>query len=1624
MTAPDVLTDQADLLRLVLAAADDTDRARHLLTHDLASRLDAVASAGRSVVTACLPPVLVQSARVGITQILETEADVDDEAGLTLLLIQDDLASAEATPTAAPSDGPAPAALFHSGDGLLLPYTVRRGTATPTWTPMVDAELLEDRVAEALRRLLAPFPSFTPSPRPAMPALDVVAARPDAAPAWKVGVPVALDAIAAVTGLPAIDRPLLALGALTADGAAEPLPENLCEELLARRPLNDVDLLLPGARGWILRRRGGEVERSAHGTTTWEEALALLWGATWTSWSHRAHAVEIEALGWRLLTSYDDAPLDAPVPDTEVRQVAVLRSLLRRRALVVGGPAASGKTTITRLLLRSLRDKSARNRLRQQQRPAPAHVVRPVQNLPEVWDIAVLSKRDHLLPDRDSLLAAGEHALALVATPDATRRLLVLDDLLPIGDGDVDAVAPYVADGLGADVLLVLEYETNSLTAWTTDRVTVVPSIVSNNALTAYVDHLSAVHHLDRAAGLAAISGEHPVRDLRALTTIMAGGVGAGALDAMLGAIAGPDLRVLAGVAAASLTRLPVTESYLAGLAEGTRRTAGVTRDPGADAYRIADSDVCRTIIRTWHSRSVEPEGAGAPPAARLLAGLLYEDFIGPMHLTPGEPGFDRGLVSALACVQLHGERLCRELVTSATSELQSWISNTADSAEVARLILTLPDTLGEATIRQALTRLVDEAAQSAPIRAVTDIRVVAQAILRHRALVPTDSDAELYRWLGRNTTRLLSRREGTAHEALALLNALERLHDESLDKIVADLAVEVVHSLDPRRMTDYHLVIRVIQLQRRARRFVDLDEAVVFPIDQETAVQRLLTFPLDHSTPFEIVLGQLMLQCEYRIETWDALSSDHAESLVESLRHTSAHAFADSLNQLHSMNPLYCNALLKQMTRVNPRRFVERVRSILLDNTTVAAAAAIRAVARSHSRCARDLLFDSGTPNAKLIHSFVRAEHRDPKGLGMLLAAVEQVDEVYAPGSRFGTELAEAIGREWTLDILADDPRPSVKYHLMRGIWGAAPSFREEGLEVSAEVLAYEMRTSSSEWSALLALRLAEDDTFGESFVVALREAATADDMLRAMSTTHAPALGPFHRLARTVFPETCARFAASFSPERLADVVSTARGTAVAEGCREVARTLADGGKPGAGAEILEALAGTGDRVQSWADRLGATSGGEFVQLLALVRDVDHQLAVDAVDRLARRRRSSSRNGRGDGVLTALVRRAIFDDPVSAAQMLAALQRLSGEGRPVLDILRERHGFAMRTFAADLRTIQAPSQLYQAARAMAWLDVTQQDPYTSWMAPEFRKDFVGTSTGPRALLDLVRTIALWSPVVASEAIDQIDMARLRARVRWGNPADVDPTVDLAAIAWALGRGDTATAILDELGQRDATDLASRLSTGSAVRLVRLARLCAPALLAEVAGPLGSITYSRLEHVPVALVRQALAGAGHVAYELRRAGYPRGVAPSGEGLLSSARATGRAAWLAWSLHWVPRSTSTESLYRSAIDELYASPSTPGSQAFPAVAIAASKGMAGSLTHLSQVVRDATFRELLVLSDLAADDDALRSAFAEESSHIATRLAHATARTDFAAWELRETAARRPSASDEHRGQA
>ncbi|MER6413498.1 hypothetical protein ABT273_20755 [Streptomyces humidus] len=1483
---------------------------------------------------------------------------------------------------------------------------------------------------DAVVALLSGFGGVEAGARPALPVGVWPAAHlQDQA----VGLGYALDALAGFTGLPRPDLP--AVGVPAGGQTLAPMTDaDLTGRVEALALIGVTELLAPTARGWVRAGPGGvrEPVPGVSAALTLDGAATAVWGEAWTEWKHARHREELLALGWVV------QPLEARPDDALVKQVADLREIFhgkdpkpkasaattestaggggnglngrnggkagkagkgnregdgsrgrkgresgraRRVVAVVGGTVRSGKSTIARLLAQDLRGRG--------------------------WQVQALRSTRGELPDRDPLIEAARRAVALTEREEGRPCLLILDGLLPLQGGNraVDELLPLVSEAVHCSVLALLEYDVSANFEWSTDSVDVVPAVVGGPHLEDFVKAVALARpgEAKSEAGLAEVRRGDGSRDLDRIIRVMTNGGREDPVLVCFGGLGVAQQNAVADMAAASLIHSGVPAETLADLTEEERETLGVETLDGQGLIRIPSvEDSTRILQRVLQIQEEidagddreEPDQVPVPGPERLREQVVERLLPRIEALMRHERG--EVLPRLLGARLYHAEVAAELLKRTHHGAFAEWLSR-AQAAELARCLSALGNSLsediGKDVILEFTKRLEDEPATLRLFDLVTVIRGI-----RHAMSTGALALKHVVAWLHAQVNAVLSSGEGTAQERLHLLDRIEWFQNADLDEIVVKRVAEVVTGLDPSRPADYFLVLRALRLQRRLWRRVADDVAVHYedaagyhPVDQEPGPEELVAYQPRAEDGFAVILAGMMLRRHVERTEWSAMIDEHRDLLQPALDASSPRDVITALHELRRTSGMHRNEIFKRAidTRHDNGRYLGALRALVRRATPMETVELLRVVQGLHAWCAclllsaetRGLVWtQDNDPDESLVARLVDATKNDPKAAGMLLSVTHAVESPYhQSGQSFAQRLGDGLGEATVLEWLVKDPRPSVKYHLVKGLWEAQVGYRERCLEQMVEIVALALTTSRRVWGPRLALWIGADPEFGPGFLHDLRERVGIDDLLVGMSVWSPPdAQAEFHRLARALYPTAALRYAQTFHAGELAQRLANASSVAVAEACREIARTMrhTDGIS---GAALLKATGRLIGRPHVWTDRLDTVrTGEEFTQFLSIVSDIDRGFVRRLLGEYGERTMRTAVQETEELRLVWKTRSAMYQNPLAATGMLSVLEQIAELGRAVYARLSD-DAVLMKIFTDELQLLQNPSEQYMAALHLARIGIGPHHRNADWTETTFelKKRLITTFSNPRVIRDVLRTVALWERRWAVELVDRIELGKMERRLRLGLIADLQPTVGLAALLISLGDEGKASATLDMLEGVGWERVVERVDLPSAVLLLRLVGQLRP----HHGGTVASAVNARVVTLPAREIvlddRAMWREVGHACQALAAAGRPvqgMGGLPAREPLLADAPAVSRA------LHWFP-ATPWRARYRTrAVERLISHPPRSGGDLALALAGAAS---AGRLPDLLAVLPDlkplaaAGTRDLADLTEFAGHHPAL-----------------------------------------------
>ncbi|MEV6358486.1 hypothetical protein [Streptomyces hydrogenans] len=1466
--------------------------------------------------------------------------------------------------------------------------TATGADALPGWvTPLEWAGPHLAAGWDAVTGLLGAYGADGAVGRPPLPVGVWPGSRPAGDPAIALGY--ALDTLAKAVGLP---RPgILAMGAWTDGGRFAPMSDTeLTGRVEALRQVGVTTVLAPTAHGWVLAGPG-ELRASPAGVPsapTLDAAATAVWGEDWSGWKRARHVERLDRLGWAP-DALEPRPDDIPMPQAEdlaeffhgkKKEPATGKKFAKRRRLaVIAGTVRTGKTTIARQTAEQLRALG--------------------------WQVQAIRSHHGELPDRDPLLEACRHATALLDRDGTRPALLVLDGLLPLqgGNNAVGELLPSISEAVGASMLVVLEYDFSAADEWRTEGLEIVPSIVGKPRLEDFVERASRARPdtLDRRAGLAEVEREDGTRDPGRLITKMGADGDVDPLAACFDGIDGiREQEAVARAAATSLIHAGVPGETLADLTEEQRKVLGVesTGVPGRE--RIAGVEDCERIVRRALQFDEDPDHPDLVPRAserRLrekIVALVRPEFERLMREVP------RDVLPWLLGARLYHAQVAAELLdrTRDDGALQDWLQR-AQPGELARCLTALSSSLDEGMtgdfVRQLTQRLKEDPSPIPHHDLVNVIRGIRQAMSTGRL----DLD-EVEPWLRVQVDAAISGGRGTAQERLHLLSLIEWFQSPELNEIIVKRVAEVVTDLDPTRAADYFLVLRALRLQRRLwRRVADdvevhyEDAAGYHPVDQEPGPEELIGYRVEAEDGFAVMLAGMMLRRQVERTEWREMIDEYEHLLQPAVDRSNPRDVITALQELRRTSGMHRNEIFKRAvdTRWDRGRYLDSLRDLLRRASPMEAVELLRVVQSLHAWCACLLLSASSavwsaaaSPDDEFVRTLAEATERDPRAAGMLLSVTYAVeDPFHQTGKTFAQRLGDTIGERTVIEWLQSDPRSSVKYYVVKGLWDAQVSYRASCLDMMVDIVAQTLTTSRRVWGPRLALRLGADPELGSEFLEKLREKVGIDDLLAGMGVWYPPdAQAEFHRLTRALYPHAARRYAQTFDVGELAQRLANASTIPVAEALREIARTMRYTGGI-SGAALLQKTSRAIGRPDVWVDRIDAVrNGGEFTQLLRVLDRVDRGFVrrlLTTYGELTMRTVHSTEESR----LAWRTRSEMYQNPVAAAGMLASLEDIAELGEPVYRGL-EGDAVLMRIFTEELQLLQNPSEQYTAALHLARIGVGPHLAlHADWtsMTFELKKLIITTVSSPRVVRDILRTMALWERRWALELVPKVDRGKIERRLRQGIVADFEPAIGLAVTLAGLDDEAAATVVFEALKDVGWDRVVGHVDPASAVSLLRLADRLQPQHGGAVASALNDRIVSLLSREIVLDDWSLWWEVGHACQALSDLGFaPRnlGAPPAREPLVADAPAVSRALALLPVTPWHARHQAR------AVDRLLSHPPRTGKELTLGLVGAAA---AGRLAELLEKLGD-----LNRLSDASLTDLADLAEFADSCPELAVAL--------------------------------
>jgi hypothetical protein len=1338
---------------------------------------------------------------------------------LDLMELAELMKSAEATPL---PRGEEPEVLIEGPGGECVILTVRGDRGIAWQASLGDAERAAAHAAAQIELSGLPHantaPTYFDQPCVCWPPGIAIASAGTA-------LPMALWRLSEIAGL---DPPGLSAGHFNGATFSPIMEQQLTSRIAAARAVGR-NLLVPTATGWrCISANSSTRPKEISAPRTLEAAAAIVWGDSWARWKRAAHAEELDRLGWRFV-DWRQIPANQPIPDRKVKQVDQLVGYCLGKAnpasvIILGGTAQSGRSAIVRQLAALLT-----------RRKSP-------------WLVQVITGPTRELPDRHELLRVASHALASVAEQ-ADRRLLVFEDLQPVGEGNASEVLRYVAEQLRILVLGVLEYAENSPVEWETDSTFVATSAVGYAARKRFVEELAAADsELDPAPALEALS-RGPRIDLRSLTKLMSGDASTSERRrARFAELSQANRSSLLFAAAISLVSGEVSEDELGAFGDDDFQLFGIGPGRRQSTLRIPSAEDCVALLELRSDGDV----ASGPqkPRWRVVNSAVAEELKPELAqlLRAGDP---------MAAERLHGARLfhqdlCRSLLHAAADDesLDEWAA-TAPLMSVIRLT-ALVHLMSDAAAQRVVGQLVLRACHGTQQWPPDQLLALMRACQQYEFLLSDETLEDLILWLVSVVDRAVREGAGRPDERFALLAALDRLNRDNAAHVIAERALDVLTGLTV-RVEDYLLVQRVDDLQRRAAHRAP--DAPLFPVDQENPVQFLLERKPDPADGVGVLLETINLRRNFldRGKDFTSSFSPYEDALNQALRSATAWELARALQGIRFPFPQLSTWLLWRW-----KDFPMRAREILLRSAGAAdAAALLNAVARSSIQTASKIIDDQ--PDYVLARALAKRarDSHDAKGVGELLSSAQSIEDVFGRARGFSFEVAEALGEDSISDLMRYDPRTSVRYHIIKGVWDAQASYRGEVVDEVLSVVTDSMRRGRKHWGPEIALRLALDPEIGVSFLAELRNQVPAEALLDGMIsaiTAHGRAL--FHRLGRALHPDIPVRFRQQWEARPFAEGIKTLSASAALEVCVEASRTLAEADVPDAAAAIIAATGGA----DQWSRRLRFGRQQEaFAQAVRNLASLERETAGEVLDKLYAMPAHVTIGNHPANVLLARLRHAMLDGPTVAPAMLRAIHQIRPQMAAELltMIMDDRH--ATYVFVGELQQLQDPMAQSAASRNLARIGVTPGSQYGNWIKPVFdaRVQAMCYMSGPRSVQALLRMIATWDQGWGSTAAHAVGIARIQGRLRYGRPSDVSDAIELAGTLASLNSEGAAQEILEELLGPDVARIGEHLDVSSLCTAVDISRDLMPDAVPPFARALATAVQSLVGR-PIALDERA----------------------------------------------------------------------------------------------------------------------------------------------------------------------
>ncbi|QQQ78119.1 ATP-binding protein [Saccharothrix sp. 6-C] len=1347
----------------------------------------------------------------------------------------------------------------------------------------------------------------------------------------ELALPVALGALAHFVPWSGSRVELVAAGALV-DGAFAPLPE--AEVKRRREAASDLGLglVVPTATGWQLWHVGQEEPVVFEtGDRSLEAAAGVLWGRKWADWAAGRRSMVLERLRFTTVDLEEDP--NQAVPDTRIEQVGYLERMFAARptaTVMIGGPTSTGKSTIIRMVAKSLREQG--------------------------WKVVAVSPNNGRLPDEDLIVQVARTALL---GGDAQHHMLVLENIIPVGqaqDADVDTLLRDVSTRLGIGVLAALQYEIRAA-SWRTDETSVTHAVVGQSHTLSFAKTLTAANEelLGGARPHLADLVRKYHRDLRRLTNAMRTAAQAGPgrpagddLDATIRGLGENGHDALRKLAAVSLLNNEVLLEDLWPLDEDVLSAAGGVSSTRHNGWRLASPDLCRDILshgRNRHDGGGRHAGADRPGGDRRDDDAMSHEVVRLVtlelaHVMKQQPS---RVVTFLRCCRQADETVCRKLLEDSRfkDNFELWLEQVEVQA-ISELVVVGDGILPYHLQQQLASKLVNRCQELASA-SVGDMQLVLRALWHVRSDVQADLNACLESLVPELTRLFASVEERRGRGAHRLLDSLLRFQYPGFNRLVAERGLAVLQGLNPDIVQDYSTARRVDRLVKQAGRHAQIEVDLTV---EEPSVRKLL----DHHVParrgLPLILAWLTLKLGLEhIEDWDAWLRRHSQDIASSLRYTDVQELRYAIADLHACNPAFCVRLLNSVPHLNAR-----LRTLIGKNAlAVESALLLQTLTSRHARLAFEVLYQDSSPAnasgqntprkslAKDLASVI-IDTGDNKGAGMLLAAAYQLDDWKGnPATGFAHELAQQLGEEWFLAQVANDVRPSVVSHLIKGMWRARTTFADRVLDAAVESVANSIRSTLRPWGPQLALIIAEDPEVARDFIdrlrLEVRLARILEGMTKAGSTD---ARTFFHRLGRILHPEAASAYLAQYRQD---GVVLRGSINASLNHVLEVGKTLRLAGADEASSAVFEAARKLKGKSRFLAQLNAFMSPSELAESIRLMTRLDPLYTAGEVDRLSTTIGRDAA-GRERNVLADRVRYGMNFDHLGAANLMEASERVAeGVGQRLLaSALKDQQTW--KWFANEVQHLQNPTQQWTVARHLHAVGLRYGTRHTSWMEKAFdiRLGTMPSLRGPRFVTEVLRMLRLWDEDWARRAAERVDTERIATRLRHMLSADLKALPGLLTMLLACDAEHLVDPIVAVIEDADPDHLVRRLDLEAAPRLLLWLQRHGYGH-ADVAECLARAIGTAVESFPVRDEVQHWVQIGWAAAAVRRVGATAEI-PLVEPPLPTNRVF--AAEVSWGLSCLPVQPWTRMQLKQSLDRLVGKvPTTPNEAFYTLVAASA-----------------------------------------------------------------------------------